>query len=381
MRKALICPTKYVQGENELINLGYFVSTFGTSALLIAHADDVGRVASQLKETSGKYGVSFIESSFGGECTRQEVARLKAMAGDGACDCVVGLGGGKAIDAAKCVAEGDALIIVPTIAATDAPTSHSAVLYTPDGAFDDYAYFKQSPGVVLVDTAIIARAPTRFLVSGMGDALSTYFEARATARAFADVNAGLPCGCREGSAPAAKPTKAAMALATLCYETLLEDGLSAKRACDNNVVTGALENIVEANILLSGIGFESGGLAAAHAIHDGLTILEGTHGSYHGEKVAFGTLAHLVLENAPREEIHEALDFCVSVGLPVCLADIGVEAATDEDIMAVAQKACIEEESVYSMPFPVSAGAVAAAITVADAIGSEYKAGYKARKN
>jgi glycerol dehydrogenase len=358
------------------MNLGYFVSTFGTSALLIAHADDVGRVEPLLKETSAKYGVSFVESSFGGECTRQEVARLKALAGERGCDCVVGLGGGKAIDAAKCVAEGDALIIAPTIAATDAPTSHAAVLYTSDGAFDDYAYFKQSPSVVLVDTTVIANAPTRFLVSGMGDALSTYFEARATARAFADVNAGLPCGRREGAAPAAKQTKAAMALATLCYRTLLEDGLKAKRACDNNVVTGALENIVEANILLSGLGFESGGLAAAHAIHDGLTLLEGTHGYYHGEKVAFGTLAHLILENAPREEIDEVLDFCLDVGLPVCLADIGAGAATDEDIFAVAQKACIEDESVHSMPFPVSARSVAAAISVADSIGS----GYKARK-
>jgi glycerol dehydrogenase len=373
MRKALICPTRYVQGENELANLGYFVSNFGKSALLIAHADDARRVSAQLAETSAKYGVTFIESSFGGECSRQEVARLKALAGDNRCDCVVGLGGGKAIDAAKCVAEGDALIIAPTIAATDAPTSHSAVLYTPDGAFDDYAYFKQSPSVVLVDTAVIAGAPTRFLVSGMGDALSTYFEARATARAFANVNAGLPCGYREGAAPAAGQTKAALALATLCYRTLLEDGPAAKRASESHVVTGALENIIEANILLSGLGFESGGLAAAHAIHDGLTILEGTHGYYHGEKVAFGTLAHLVLENAPREEIDEVLGFCADVGLPVCLEDIGAPGATREEIMAVARKACLPEESVHSMPFPVTAEAVAAAIAVADATGREYK--------
>ncbi|MBM9834370.1 iron-containing alcohol dehydrogenase, partial [Enterococcus faecalis] len=83
---------------------------------------------------------------------------------------IIGLGGGKAIDTAKCVAEGRNLIIVPTIVATDAPTSHSAVLYTEEGAFDDYAYFVQSPSVVLIDTVVIAQAPTRFLVSGIGDA-------------------------------------------------------------------------------------------------------------------------------------------------------------------------------------------------------------------
>ena len=283
------------------------------------------------------------------------------------------MGGGKAIDTAKCVAEGEALIIVPTIAATDAPTSHSAVLYTEEGRFEDYAYFKQSPSVVLVDTSVIAKAPVRFLVAGMGDALSTYFEARATASSFSNVNAGLPCGYREKACSEAKGTNTAMALASLCYQTLIRDGLKAKLSCESGCVTQSLENIVEANILLSGLGFESGGLAAAHAIHDGLTILQGTHSYYHGEKVAFGTLAQLVLENAPDNEIDEVLNFCSKVGLPVCLADIGVSQISDEELMLVAQKACIPEESIHSMPFIVSAEAVAAAIKTADRIGSDFK--------
>lgn len=373
MRRAFICPTKYVQGENELLNLGYFVKTFGKSALLIAHPDDVQRVKPQLEATKEKFGIEFVETNFRGECSRGEIAKLQALAKERSCDCTIGLGGGKAIDTAKCVAEGNALIIVPTIAATDAPTSHSAVLYTEEGAFDDYAYFKQSPSVILIDTTVIAKAPARFLVSGMGDALSTYFETRATAASFSNVNAGLPCGVREGLCGPAKGTMASMALATLCYETILADGLKAKMACENNLVTGALENIIEANILLSGLGFESGGLAGAHAIHDGLTILEGTHKYFHGEKVAFGTLAQLMLENAPMEEIETVLEFCVSVGLPVCLLDIGVDSITDEELMAVAEKACITEESIHSMPFPVTPQAVAAAVLAADSIGKQFK--------
>lgn len=375
MRKALICPSKYVQGENELANLGYFVATFGSSALLIAHPDDVKRVKDKLDHTSQRFQITLIESGFRGECSREEVARLQALAREHQCSCTIGLGGGKAIDTAKCVAEGNALIIVPTIVATDAPTSHSAVLYTPEGAFEDYAYFKQSPSVVLVDTTVIANAPSRFLVSGMGDALSTYFEARATSNSFSNVNAGLPCGVREGVCGEAKGTKTALALARLCYETLLEDGLKAKHACEQNVVTLALENIIEANTLLSGLGFESGGLAAAHAIHNGLTLLEPTHHYYHGEKVAFSTLAQLVLENASSREIAEVLDFCHSVGLPVCLADLGVEQVTNETLAAVAEKACAPGESIYSMPFPVSVDAVAAAIRVADQLGRDYKKG------
>ena len=373
MRKAFICPTKYVQGEDELLNLGYFVKTFGKKALLIAHKDDIARVQDKLDKTAAQYKVEFIPANFNGECSRQEVARLQEMAKANKCACTIGLGGGKAIDTAKCVAKGEALIICPTIAATDAPTSHSAVLYTPGGAFDDYAYFKQSPSVILIDTSVIAKAPVRFLVSGMGDALSTYFEARANVQSFCDVNAGLPCGAdRKKGTLLARGTNAAFALATLCYQTLLSDGYKAKLACESNVVTPALENIIETNILLSGLGFESGGLAAAHAIHDGLTVLEETHKYFHGEKVAFGTICQLVLENASDEEINTVIGFCLEVGLPVCLEDIGVHDIGDR-LMEVAEKACIPDESIHFMPFPVTVESVAAAILAADKLGRDAK--------
>ena len=373
MRKAFICPTKYVQGENELENLGYFVKTFGDTALLIANPSDYERELPKIKKSEEKFGVKIIASPFGGECSREEIAKQQAFAKEHNCSATIGLGGGKAIDTAKCVAEGENLIICPTIAATDAPTSHSAVVYHEDHSFDDYFYFKQSPSVVLVDTSSVAGAPTRFLVSGMGDALSTFFEARANVRSFTKVNAGLPCGVREGVCPEARGTQAAFALASLCYQNLLEYGVEAKQACDENVVTPALENIIETNILLSGLGFESGGLGAAHALYDGFTVLEGQEAYMHGEKVAFGTICQLVLEDAPKSEIKEVLDFCLSVGLPVCFSDMGVESYTDDDLRAVAEKACIPEESIHALPNPLTIDGVVAAMKAADKIGSDYK--------
>ncbi len=378
MRKAFICPTKYVQGEDELLNLGYFVRTFGKKALLIADPFALKLVAEKLEATQKKYGVEFITSDiFKGECSRGVVKALQDFAKQNKCNCTIGLGGGKAIDTSKCVAAGTNLIICPTIAATDAPTSHSAVLYTDDHHFDDYAYFKQSPSVVLIDTTVIANAPARFLVSGMGDALSTYFEARANVRSCSNVNAGLPCGAdRNKGTLLGYGTMASFALAELCYNTLLSDGVKAKTACELHCVTPAFEKIVETNILLSGLGFESGGLAAAHAIHDGLTLLPSHTKFYHGEMVAFGTICQLVLENSPEEELYEVLDFCDAVGLPVCLKDLGTDEIDDEMLTAIAEKSCIPDESIHNMPFPVTVDMVKAAIKTADKIGYDYRYGF-----
>lgn len=389
MRKAFICPTKYVQGENELLNLGYFVKTFGKKALLIADPFALTLVKDKLDKTAADYKIEFVPAdAFKGECSRNVVKQLQEIAKREKCACTIGLGGGKAIDTAKCVAQGSNLIICPTIAATDAPTSHSAVLYTDDHEFDDYAYFRQNPSVVLIDLNVIANAPARFLVSGMGDALSTYFEARANERSFSNVNAGLPCGAnRAKKTLLAYPTFTAQTLAHQCYLNLLSDGPKAKAACENKQVTQALEKIVETNILLSGLGFESGGLAGAHAIHDGLTVVHDIHAcKMHGEIVAFGTICQLVLENSPEDELYEVLDFCLSVDLPVCLKDLMTDkngnvirdSLTEEEYVAVAEKTCIPDESIHNMPFDGTEDMVAkviAAIKTADKIGREYKYG------
>ena len=110
-----------------------------------------------------------------------------------------------------------------------------------------------------------------------------------------------------------------------------------------------------------------------HAVHDGLTALEGTHAYYHGEKVAFSVLVQLVLEDADAEEINEVLDFSSKIGLPICLPDIGVETITYAEALEVAEKACIPEESIHSMPFSIDVDAVASAIIVADQMGRKYK--------
>ena len=364
MKKVMISPSKYVQGENELCNLGEYVKAFGNKALLISSKDDQGRVQSLLDEAKQRSPFELLSGGFNLECSWAEVKRLKAVVEAEGCDVVIGLGGGKSLDTAKACAHltKKPVIIVPTIASTDAPTSALSVIYTEAGEFEEYLIYPKNPDMVVMDTAIIAKAPVRLLVSGMGDALSTWFEAKACYDARATSMAG------------GQSTEAALSLARLCYDTLLAEGEKARLAAQAGVVTEALERIIEANTYLSGIGFESSGLAAAHAIHNGFTILEECHHLYHGEKVAFGTLAQLVLQNSPMDEIETVLGFCQRVGLPVTLAQMGVKEGIDAKIAAVAKATCAEGETIHNMPFAVTPESVHAAILTADLLGQQWLA-------
>ena len=360
MDRVLIAPGKYVQGPGTIARLGEYVAKIGNKPLVIVDKAVMGILGDQIRNSFTKHMEPLLEL-FGGECSRQEIARLQRKAGENA-NVVVGVGGGKTLDTAKAVAYylKIPVAIVPTIAATDAPTSALSVIYTETGVFEEYLLLPHNPDLVLLDTAVIAAAPPRFLASGMGDALATYFEAQACAQSAAQSMAG------------GGTTLAALTLARLCYDTLLEYGEQAMWAAESKAVTPALEHVVEANTLLSGLGFESSGLAAAHAIHNGLTALDETHTAYHGEKVAFATVVQLVLEGRSTEEIEEVIGFCLAVGLPVSLAQLGVKRVDPHRIMQVAEAATQEGETIHNMPFKVTANMVRDAILAANAMGQAY---------
>jgi glycerol dehydrogenase len=352
-------PLRYVQGEGAVDTLGAELARSKSSRPLVL-CDPAVREALEprLEAISGATLVGF-----NGEASPAEIVRVAASATDVRADAIVGVGGGKTLDTAKAVAHpaGLPLVLVPTIASTDAPTSSLSVIYDDDGAFLEYRFYGRNPDVVLVDTAVIAAAPVRFLVAGIGDGLSTFFEAEASSTTRKPAMAGGP------------PLLAAKTLARLCYDTLLADGVAARQAVERGVVTPALERVIEANTLLSGLGFESGGLAAAHSIHNGLTVLHETHDFWHGEKVAIGVIGLLVLEGRSQALIEEVVDFCLRVGLPVTLADIGVDADADT-LSPVAEAACAEGETIHNEPFPVTPRMVVSAMLAADAIGAERRA-------
>jgi glycerol dehydrogenase len=367
MEKVLIAPGRYVQGSGAVASIGKHAGSLGKKALAIGGKRGLNEVKAGLESGLKSVGIGLALEPFNGECSKKEIDRILASAKAAGADFIIGVGGGKSIDTAKAAAFYGKMpvAVLPTIAATDAPCSALAVVYTDDGVFESYLLLPSNPNLVLVDTAIVAKAPVRLLVSGMGDALATWFEADACAKAYA------------GNMPGGLAGRTALTLARLCYDTLIEWGPQAVLAAEKGVPTEAVERIVEANTLLSGLGFESGGLAAAHAVHNGLTVLHETHEVYHGEKVSFGTLVQLVLEGRSPAEVDEVLDFCVKVGLPVTLAQLGVANPTEEKLRSVAKATTAEGETIHNEPFPVTADDVYSAIVAADALGARFRANAK----
>jgi glycerol dehydrogenase len=318
---------------------------------------------SSWSETFRQAGIKFHVHDFGGECSRTEIDAAKAAAQKAGAEIIVGAGGGKVLDTARAVASELELPIVncPTVASSDAPCSALSVVYSEDGQFDHYKFYKRNPDLVLVDTSVVAKAPARLLVAGMGDALATWFEAKTVIAAKKKNQLG------------GATTLSGEALAKLCYETLLNDGVAALQSVRAHAVTPALERLIEANTYLSGLGFESGGLAIAHSVHNGLTTVAETHNYYHGEKVAFGLLVQLVAEGAETSIIEEVLEFSCSVGLPVTLKELDIRELSDSALQKVAQRATAPGETAHNEPFEVTPHIIADAIKAADSLGHHWK--------
>ena len=364
MHQVFCSPARYVQGRDATLVLGAEMVKLGIGGktLVLASSSAKKLLTAAWKETFSKAEIDYSVELFSGECSRKEIARVVKIALDMKAEVIVGAGGGKVLDAARAVACELHLPVVncPTAASSDAPCSALSVVYSEKGEFETYLFYKRNPDLVLVDTAVVAKAPPRLLSSGMGDALATWFEAKTVVEA------------RKANQVGGATTISAQALAKLCYETLIADGRAALTAVEHGTVTPALERIVEANTLLSGLGFESGGLAIAHSVHNGLTTVAETHAFMHGEKVAFGLIVQLVAEGKPQSVIDEVLDFSHSVNLPISLAEVGLKHPTYDVALKIAERAVAEGETAHNEPFVVTASLIADAILAADAIGKRH---------
>ena len=176
--RTVISPGRYVQGAGAMHRLGEFLAQIGKTPLVVA--DDVvwGFVGHDVTRSLEIAKLPLTREKFNGIATAVEIDRLADAIRTAKADVIVGVGGGSTIDACKAAGylAGIRWVSVPTVASTDAPTSALAVVYTADGAFEEYRFFPRNPDLVLVDSQVVANAPAAFLAHGVGDALATWLE-------------------------------------------------------------------------------------------------------------------------------------------------------------------------------------------------------------
>ena len=348
-------PGIYCQLPGAISYLGKYVNMFGDKALLVSTQGSFERYANRIVASAESYSIDSV--IVGRETTQTEIDKVIEEFKATNSNVIIGFGGGKTLDTARAAADtvNCPLIIVPTVASNDAPCSALAVIHDENGAVTELRTTKRNPDVVLVDTDILIDAPERLFVAGLGDALATYFEAKACSKSGVATLAG------------ATSSDIALTLSKLCFDNLINYGSSAIHAVRAGMANDDFDRVVQSSIYLSGVGFESGGVAAAHAINDGFSACPEAAHLYHGEIVGFGTLSMLMLENDDMETINTVLDFMCDVGLPVCFEQLGVE-PTEDLLMRVADTACTKSV-ITNMPFEVTPADVIRAMLKADLLG------------
>jgi glycerol dehydrogenase len=347
-------PSAYRQGDDALATAHEEFSEFdGSDALLIGGETALSVAEEPLIEAIRTAGLDHRGTVAGVDrCSRETVADCVDRGGSDGETVVVGVGGGHALDTATVTAiELNApLATVPTVASTDAPCSSIAALYDHEtGAYEGIVQRERNPELVVVDSGVMAAAPPRFLRYGMADAIATHFEARAVARnPTAETIAG------------GRPSDIALTVAAQCYDTVRDHGTDALAAAESGAVTPSLETVVETNTLLSGIGFECGGLAAAHAYQEGFTRA-GVEAP-HGIAVGIGLLAQLVLEGRDGE-LRDLLDLYVDIGIDTTLAEVDVD---EEHAAEIAAHACESDTPMSNEPVTVTEQRARDALLVAD---------------
>lgn len=363
--RAFGSPSRYIQGPGEIRNLPRFAANYGKTALLIIDTFFYDTYRETLPALFAEQGMTAYAVEFSGRCCAAMLNELTTYTRTlpEIPDTFIGIGGGQACDINKAVGATfrKAFINVPTALSSDAPTSTHSIFNNDGALFDRMVHYK-NPDYVVVDTEIAIQSPLFMFLSGIGDALATYIEAQAS---YANNNV-----CNAGGGTY-RPTQLGMAAAKLAYDILLEKGRDAVHAAKQHLRTPVYEDVVEATILLSGLGFECTGVSVAHGLQAGFFAMPDAKPMLHGAGVGYGALVQLVLEN-DQARLAEVFSFCKDVGMPVCTADLGLTPENRNDnIEKLVDEVYDSRWNIHNVPFHVSREMLVNAIYALDTYAAE----------
>ncbi len=340
-----IAPAQVMRGFEILQEAGPILARYGQRPLLVGGERSLSILRPRLLPVLEQQTLVSLEVSYGKDCSEKSLGRMRQAVAAHNADFILGVGGGKALDAAKLLAYQCSLpiITIPTTAATCAAWTALSNVYTETGAFQYDVGLPHCPNLLLLDYEVIATAPTRTLIAGIGDALAKWYEA--------SVSSGH-----------SQQTLiiAAVQQARILRDILLQKSVDAISQPGSTV----WQEVVDATVLMAGVIGGMGGAqcrtVAAHAVHNGLTHLSKVHNSLHGDKVAYGILVQLRLEEllqgsqlaaSARQQL---IKFYQTIGLPLTLKDLGLGSVSLDALEKAAEVACAPESDIHRLPFAVN---------------------------
>ncbi|MBD2315150.1 iron-containing alcohol dehydrogenase family protein [Desertifilum sp. FACHB-1129] len=339
-----VAPARVVRAQQAIEQASSAIAQLGKRPLIIGGHQTLEAVASRLHAPLAEKQLEFAQASYSPDCSEASLAALRETARQHRADFIIGVGGGKALDTAKLIAHQCQfpIVTIPTSAATCAAWTALSNVYSDAGAFLYDVSLDRCPDLLILDYDLVGTASQRTLVAGIGDAIAKWYEA--------SVSSGH--------------SDQTLIVAAVQQARILRDILFQKSAeALKNPGGEAWQQVVDASVLLAGVIGGIGGAqcrtVAAHAVHNGLTHLPAAHDALHGEKVAYGILVQLRLEEMVQGNQlavtarQQLLKFYDEIGLPKTLEDLGLAHITLAELRQAAEVACATNSDIHRLPFKV----------------------------